>query len=127
MAHIFPDTPPQTMPKEVLRVFRALKSLPDTYYVWHHLAPWQSDAPDFLVIDESRRSLLIKVSSAASDQASTAAQMLLLQVDQKQLGQNENTLLQKFIGALKLPEDQMIETLVVFPNIQHKQAVASRL
>lgn len=127
MAHILPDTPPQTMPKEVLRVFRALKSLPDTYYVWHHLAPWQSDAPDFLVIDESHRALLIKVSSAASDQASTAAQMLLLQVDQKQLGQNENALLQKFVGTLKLPEDQMIETLVVFPNIQHKQAVASRL
>jgi superfamily I DNA/RNA helicase len=127
MAHILPDTPPQTMPKEVLRVFRALKSLPDSYYVWHHLAPWQPDAPDFLVIDEQGRALLIKVSSAASDQASTAAQMLLLQDDKKELGQNENALLEKFVGALKLPADQCIETLVVFPNIQHKQAVASRL
>ena len=127
MAHILPDTPPQTMPKEVLRVFRALKSLPDTYYVWHHLAPWQPDAPDFLVLDENGRALLIKVSSAASDQASTAAQMLLLQDDKKQLGLNENALLKKFVGVLKLPADQYIETLVVFPNIQHKQAVASRL
>ena len=127
MAHILPDTPPQTMPKEVLRVFRALKSLPDTYYVWHHLAPWQPDAPDFLVLDENGRALLIKVSSAASDQASTAAQMLLLQDDKKQLGLNENALLKKFVGVLKLPADQYIETLVIFPNIQHKQAVASRL
>ncbi len=127
MAHILPDTPPQTMPKEVLRVFRALKSLPDTYYVWHHLAPWQPEAPDFLVLDENGRALLIKVSSAASDQASTAAQMLLLQDDKKQLGKNENAQLEKFVGVLKLPADQYIETLVVFPNIQHKQAVASRL
>jgi hypothetical protein len=127
MAHILPDTPPQTMPKEVLRVFRSLKSLPDTYYVWHHLAPWQANAPDFLVLDDSRRALLIKVSSAASDQASTAVQMLLLQEDKKQLGQNENTLLQKFVGTLKLPNDQLIDTLVVFPNIPHKQATASRL
>ena len=101
MAHILPDTPPQTMPKEVLRVFRALKSLPDTFYIWHHLAPWQPDAPDFLVLDEQGRALLIKVSSAVSDQASTAAQMLLLQDDKKELGQNENALLQKFVGTLK--------------------------
>lgn len=115
------------MPKEVLRVFRALKSLPDTYYVWHHLAPWQADAPDFLVIDEHGRTLLIKVSSAASDQVNTAAQMLLLQSDQKQLGQNENALLEKFVSTLKLPADQCIETLVIFPNIHNKQANASRL
>ena len=99
MAHILPDTPPQTMPKEVLRVFRALKSLTDTFYVWHHLAPWQADAPDFLVIDEHGRTLRIKVSSAASDQVSTAAQMLRLHVYQKQLGQNEQTLLQKFVNT----------------------------
>ncbi|MBK8417484.1 UvrD-helicase domain-containing protein [Candidatus Villigracilis saccharophilus] len=127
MAHILPDTPPQSMPKEVLRVFRALKSLPDSYYVWHHLAPWQPDAPDFLVINEQGRTLLIKVSSAASDQASTAAQMLLLEDNKKELGRNENVLLENFVGALKLPADQNIETLVIFPNIQHKQAAASRL
>ncbi len=127
MAHILPDTPPQTMPREVLRVFRALKSLPDTYYVWHHLAPWQADAPDFLVIDEHGKALLIKVSSAAADQVSTAAQMLLIQDDRKPLGQNENTLLEKFVSDLKLPTGQNIETLVIFPNVQHKQVSAGRL
>ena len=127
MAHILPETPPQTIPKEVLRVFRALKSLPDTYYVWHHLAPWQADAPDFLVIDEDAKALLVKVSSAAADQATIAAQMLLIQDDRKQLGQEENTLLEKFVRELDLPSSQNIETLVIFPNIPHKQVLAGRL
>jgi superfamily I DNA/RNA helicase len=127
MAHILPDTPPQTIPKEVLRVFRLLKSLPDTFYVWHHLAPWQADAPDFLVLDEHGKVLLIKVSSATADQAGSAAQMLLIQGDRKPLGQNENTLLEKFVRELNLPSSQNIETLVIFPNIPHKQVLASRL
>jgi superfamily I DNA/RNA helicase len=127
MAHILPETPPQTIPKEVLRVFRVLKSLPDTFYVWHHLAPWQADAPDFLVLDEHGRALLIKVSSAAADEATTAAQMLLLQDDHKELGQEENTLLEKFLRELNLPSDQKIETLVIFPNIPQKRVLASRL
>ena len=127
MAHILPDTPPQTIPKEVLRVFRAFKSLPDTFYVWHHLAPWQADAPDFLVINEHGKALLIKVSSAAADQASSAVQMSLLQDDRKQLGESENRCLDKFVRDLSLPPGQKIDTLVMFPNIPHKQVLASRL
>lgn len=115
------------MPKEVLRVFRALKSLPDTYHVWHHLAPWQIDAPDFLVLDELGKALLIKVSSAAADQAENAAQMLLLADERKPLGQDENTLLEKFVQELSLPPNQKIETLVIFPNIPQKRVLASRL
>ena len=127
MAHILPETPPQTIPKEVLQVFRVLKSLPDTFYIWHHLAPWQAEAPDFLVLDEHGKALLIKVSSAAADQTFTAAQLLLIQDDRKPLGQQENSLLEKFIGELNLPSNQSIETLVLFPNIPHKQVLASRL
>jgi len=127
MAHILPDTPPQSMPKEVLRVFRALKSLPDTFYVWHHLAPWQPDAPDFLIINENGKALLLKVSSAVADQASTAAQMLLIRDDRTPLGEHENTLLEKFVRDLNLSSNRDLETLVIFPNIQHKQVMASRL
>jgi len=127
MAHILPEIPPQTIPKEVLRVFRVLKSLPNSYYIWHHLAPWQIDAPDFLVLDELGRALLIKVSSAAADQATTAAQMPLLQDDHKELGREENALLEKFVRELNLPSDQKIDTLVIFPNIPQKQVLASRL
>jgi superfamily I DNA/RNA helicase len=127
MAHILPDTPPQTIPKEVLRVFRALKSLPDTFYIWHHLAPWQPDAPDFLLVTEHGRALLVKVSSATENQSSTAAQMSLLDGDRSPLGQNENNLLDKFLRGLQLPTDQQVESLVVYPNIPNKQVQSSRL
>jgi hypothetical protein len=127
MAHILPDTPPQLIPKEVLRVFRALKALPDSYFIWHHLAPWQVDMPDFLAINEQGKALLIKVSLATEEKTRTAAQMMLLGDVQEALGARENALLQKFLQYLKLPEDQLVETLVIFPNIQDKQVQASRL
>jgi superfamily I DNA/RNA helicase len=127
MAHILPETLPQKIPKEVLRVFRALKALADTYYVWHHLAPWQVDMPDFLIINEQSKILLVKVSSAADDQTNVAAQMLLLGDEKKSLGQNENALLYKFVKSLNLPEGQQVETLVIFPNIHDKQVQTSRL
>ncbi len=127
MAHILPDTPPRTIPPETLRVFRALKALPDTYYIWHHLAPWQPQAPDFLMLQEDGRALLVKVSLATADQAGSAAQMLLIQEERQPLGQAESVLLQSFLTALELPPNQLIETLVIFPNIHHKQVLESRL
>jgi hypothetical protein len=127
MAHILPDTLPQVFPKEVLRVFHALKALPDSYYVWHHLAPWLPEAPDFLVAHEDGRVLLVKVSSAAAGQASTAAQMLLLDDDRAPLGQAEAGVLKTFLDSICLPKDQQIEALIVFPNIPDKQVQASRL
>ncbi|HNC10003.1 MAG TPA: hypothetical protein PLX14_14930, partial [Anaerolineales bacterium] len=127
MAHILPDTPPQLIPQEVLRVFRALKALPDTYFIWHHLAPWQVDMPDFLAINEQGKALLIKASLATEEKTRTAAQMMLLGDVQEALGEKENALLQNFLRGLNLPGDQHVETLVVFPNIHDKQVQASRL
>jgi hypothetical protein len=127
MAHILPDTPPQTIPGEVLRVFRALKALPETFYIWHHLAPWQLYTPDFLVIDEDGRALLIKVSPATASQARPAAQLLLIDDEQAPLGQSEAEILRKFLGSLQMPAGQAIETLVLFPNISQEQVSASRL
>jgi superfamily I DNA/RNA helicase len=127
MAHILPDTLPQHIPNEVLRVFRSLKLLPDSFYIWHHLAPWQPNAPDFLVVDEQGRALLLKVSSASADQTSIAAQMLLLQDERMPLGKAEGELLRVFIASLGLPEGQELASLVIFPNIHDKQVVESRL
>lgn len=127
MARILPDSPPQLIPKEVLRVFRALKALPDTYFVWHHLAPWQVDMPDFLMLTETGQALLVKVSLATEEKTRTAAQMLLLGDAKEPLGIKENTLLQNFLHELQMPNNQNIETLVIFPNIQDKQVQASRL
>ena len=127
MAHILPDTPPQSFPREVLRVFNALKALPDTFYIWHHLAPWLPEAPDFLILHEDARVLLVKVSSAAASQASTAAQMLLLDENRAPLGLAEAQVLKAFLDSLSFPKEQLLETLVVFPNIPDKQVQASRL
>ncbi|NLG98569.1 MAG: UvrD-helicase domain-containing protein [Chloroflexi bacterium] len=126
MAHILPETLPQLMPPEVHRTFRALKALPDSYYIWHHLAPWQPDAPDFLLISRDYRPLLIKVSSASASQAVPAAQMLLLQDERSPLGETETRILQNFVECLKLPPDQPLSSLVLFPNIQHRQVIRSR-
>jgi hypothetical protein len=127
MAHILPDTPPQIFPKEVLRVFHALKALPDAYYVWHHLAPWLPQAPDFLIAHEDGRVLLVKVSSASAGQASTAAQMLLIDDDRAPLGEAEAQVLCSFVSSLCFPDNQPIETMIIFPNIPDKQVQASRL
>lgn len=125
MARILPDTPPTHLPGEVLRVFRALKALPDSFFIWHHLAPWQPNAPDFLVLREDGRALLVKVSPAVS--AAPAAQFLLLESERAPLGAAEARVLNDFLAALKLPDEQEIETLVVFPNIPDAQAQAGRL
>ena len=127
MARILPDTPPISLPGEVLRVFRALKALPDEFYVWHHLAPWQPDAPDFLVLSADGRALLVKVSSAAASQASPAAQFLLLESERAPLGQAEARVLAEFVDALDMPAGQALETLVVFPNIPEAQVQSGRL
>ena len=127
MAHILPDIPPQSFPREVLRVFHMLKALPDKFYIWHHLAPWLPEAPDFLILHEDGRVLLVKVSSAAASQASTASQMLLLDDNRTPLGQTEAQVLKAFLDSLSFPKEQLLETLVVFPNIPDKQVKASRL
>ena len=127
MAHILPEALPQTMPGEVLRTFRTLKTLPDTFYIWHHLAPWQPNAPDFLLVTQQGHALLIKVSSAASVQAVSAVQLRLLASECPPLGQAENQVLSSFIRLLNFASIENIETLVIYPNIPHQQVLASRI
>lgn len=51
---------------------------------------------------------------------------MLLGDAQEILGEKENALLQSFLLGANLPDDQQVETLVVFPNIHYKQVQASR-
>lgn len=127
MAHILPDSPPQSLPLEVLRVFKALKLLPDSYYIWHHLAPWQLDAPDFLILSQDRRAVLIKVSSSAASQTSQAAQLLLLDDHRVPLGEPEKNVLDTFIKNIDFDGKFSLETLIIFPNIQTRLVEESRL
>jgi superfamily I DNA/RNA helicase len=126
MAHILPDTLPQSLPGEVLKTFRAMKALPDTYYIWHHLAPWQPDAPDFLMITHTGQALLVKVSSATSTKDIPSVQLLLLDDHRPQLGAAESEVLTSFLTSLDLPEDTPLETLILFPNIAHNQVLESQ-
>lgn len=127
MAHILPETIPQILPSEVLKTFRVLKSLPDTYFIWHHLAPWQPDSPDFLIVTYDRKVLLVKVSSSLAENATSAAQLLLIDEDRPPLGFNEAKVITKFLKEVNLPPDTPLETLVLFPNIPHNSVNESRL
>jgi hypothetical protein len=127
MAHIMPETLPQALPGEVLKTFRSLKTLPDTFYIWHHLAPWQPDTPDFLMITQEGRALLVKVSSSSPAQATSAAQLLLIDDHRLPLGEAETTVLASYLKTLQLPDEIPLETLTLFPNIPHKQVLESRL
>lgn len=127
MAHILPESLPQALPIEVLKTFRALKTLPDTFYIWHHLAPWQLNAPDFLMISHKGSALLVKVSSSTTTQAISAAQLLLLDDHRPPLGDAETDVLSSFVNALNLPDNTPLKTLTIFPNIPHKQVLESRI
>ncbi len=127
MAHILPETPPLVLPGEVLKTFRSLKALPDTFYIWHHLAPWQPNMPDFLMIAQGGRALLVKVSSSSAAQATSAAQLLLIDDHRLPLGTAEARVLAEFCQSLHLEDAAPLETLAVFPNIPHQQVLESRL
>ncbi|MBI9045320.1 MAG: AAA family ATPase [Anaerolineaceae bacterium] len=127
MAHILPETLPQTLPSEVLKTFRALKNLPDTFFIWHHLAPWQPNAPDFLMITQMGQALLIKVSSSTVTKGVPAAQLLLLDDHQPKLGMTESVTLSTFSTSLSLPDDTPLEMLIIFPNIAHTYLLESRI
>ena len=127
MAHILPETPPTVLLGVVHKTFTALKRLPDSYHIWHHLAPWVVDAPDFLIITHDCKVLIVKVSASTDLDALPAAQLLLIDDDRPNLGEKEAVVLDNFIKALDLPQGLTIETLVVFPNIPHKAVMESRL
>jgi len=127
MARILPENPPQSLPSEVLRTFKALKALPDSYIIWHHLAPWEPEFPDFLIINKEGQTLLVKVSRASKNETSSAAQMLLLGETEAPLGEAEGVLLNRFAQKVGLQIREDFETLCVFPNIPDKQVQESRL
>jgi hypothetical protein len=126
MAHILPETPPQALPGEVLKTFRTLKALPDTFYIWHHLAPWQPDSPDFLIITQEGQALLLKVSPASAAQATPAAQLLLIDDERPPFGAAETKVLAAFMQTLQRPQGLPLETLTIFPNVSQKQVLESR-
>lgn len=120
MANILPETPPHALPAPTLQVFRKLKSLPNSYYIWHHLAPWQPQAPDFLIIHQDGRVFLLKVSLSNKVQAQSAAQLLLIEDKSPAIGKNESDTLTGFLERCHFPVNAPIQLLVIFPNVEQK-------
>jgi hypothetical protein len=124
VARTFPEKPSVGMRPEVARVFRALKWLPDDWNVWHHMTPWQPDAPHFLVLDGKGRALLLHVSGATPQQAqqSPQLQMLGLEVEKETPGEAEEHHLSTFIAEISqkgIPAGA-ISSAVIFPNLTSK-------
>jgi superfamily I DNA/RNA helicase len=117
MAHILPDTLPQFMPTEVL------KALPDSYYIWHHLAPWKPDVPDFLMITQDGKVLLLKVSPSVPRDGLPEAQLMLLDDNQPKLGEKETVALSSFVNSIDLPENTPINILILFANISQNDLI----
>jgi hypothetical protein len=129
MAYIFPNTLPTVLPPDVLYAFRFMKTLPDDWVVWHHLAPWQKDAPDFLILNAKRQAVLIKISNASASDAHPAAQLLLLDDICPPLGETESQVLQNFNQALHETaplRDAIITLVIVFPDIAEIQLDGQR-
>ncbi len=131
MARIFPSSPSGALPPEVLAVFRFLKTMPDEYTIWHHLAPWQKEAPDFLILDPQLKALLVKVSGAVPKEIHPAAQLLLLEDDRPALGEPETRVLNQFLAQMRSDDPSStrkldVSTAVLFSNIPEKSLWESR-
>lgn len=121
MARILPDSPPRVGSTETIRVFNALKKLPDEYTVWHNMNFHKQEAPDFLIIHQDGRALLLVVSSATSRDAKYAGQLTMMDVNQAPLGQRESVRLVSFTSSLGFAKASEIRSLIVFPNISNDQ------
>ncbi|MBN1177803.1 MAG: DEAD/DEAH box helicase family protein, partial [Anaerolineae bacterium] len=125
MALTFPDKQVGLVAPEVARVFRTLKHLPDNWKVWHRLTPWEAEAPDFLVLDDRGRALLMVVSTATPQQAQSTPQMRLLglEIERQIPGQAEEHVLGNFLEQIRaagVPAGA-VHGAVVFPNLTEKE------
>lgn len=126
MAQIIPASPLGSLPAEVLKTFRFFKNLPEDYRVWHHLTPWELEAPDFFLLDPAGRALLVKVSTQSDQNSRPAAQLLLMGDDRSILGDAQQAVLKLFLERLPAELAGQIPALVVFPNITSRHLAASQ-
>jgi hypothetical protein len=111
---------------------RALKSLPDDrFIVWQRLAIWQDPGPDFLVLVDGSRAVLVKVSPVTPRQARLAVQPELLSAGatSRPIGQAEREALEQFLRRLADSgggvDPASIPALVFFPNVPRQDLQAS--
>ncbi len=121
MAQIIPKRPVGTVAPEVMRVFQRLKGLPDSWRVWFHVAAWEPEAPEFLLLGPQDHALLLKVSRSTREHAQRAPQLLLLAFDTETPvpGETEEQCLRAFLKRSQR-EGVPVKALaaaVIFPNL----------
>jgi hypothetical protein len=128
MAQIIPEQPVGSVNPEVARVFHMLKGMPEDWRVWFHIAPWEPEAPDFLLVVPDRGALVLKVSRATPEHAQQAPQLQLLAFEQETAvpGEAEEQSLGAFLRSVTgegVPLER-IEGAVIFPNLRHRDLEA---
>jgi hypothetical protein len=124
MAQILPDAPLATSSPEVGKVYRLLKRLPDTTYaVWQRLGLQAGPGPDFWILRNDRRGLLIKVSRATPADVRGMMQDSLFTTDQPTvpIGLAEQAAVQQFVQLVPAADTpdllQLLPAIVGFPNL----------
>lgn len=90
--------------------------MPDDYVIWHHLTPWEKEAPDFLLLNSKKQALLVKVSTD-SKPAHPLAQMLLLG-QSKSFGETEKQVLDSFNNKIPAPLQTVVSKAILFANVR---------
>jgi hypothetical protein len=128
MAQILPDTPLASSSPEVGKVYRLLKRLPDANYaVWQRLGLQTEPGPDFWVLREDCRGVLIKVSTATPAEVRDMVQESLFTPDRPTapIGVAEHAALQQFVlsvpTAAALALFQYLPVVVIFPNLSARE------
>lgn len=122
MARMLPNTPVGTLPPETLKVYRLLKRLPDEHItVWQRLCIWTEPGPDFWVLFQDGRALLLSVATATVRQARESGQSALFPEPDaaraSPVGLAEQDALLRVREALTAPPPAMLPGVVLFPNL----------
>jgi len=71
MAKLFPNKLSGAVAPDIVRTFRQLKKLPDTFSVWYNIKATDK-TPQFLIIWEDRCAYLLHITSTAQELVDTA-------------------------------------------------------
>jgi hypothetical protein len=122
MARILPNTPVGVLSPETLKVYRLLKQLPDELFtVWQRLSVWPEAGPDFWVLRQDGRALLIKVSTATAKQAREAGQQTMFAAPDadstRPIGMVEQEALLQFQDMVAPAQPATLPGIVLCPNL----------
>jgi len=120
MAKLFPNKLSGAIAPEIIRTFRQLKKLPDSFSIWYHLKATPK-TPHFLIIWEDRCAYLLHITSTAQELVDTAIHGNLFDTSDKvtpeSIGEELEEILSTFTQNLPDPESFPIKPIVAFPNV----------